>query len=275
MAWTAPRTWVPTELVTAALLNAHLRDNLLDLDARVTTAGSAGIAKTLLDAVGDIVYASANDTPARLPIGAAGRILAAVGGIPSWIPPRVEVVTTLPVSPANGETVLLRAGAATPYDFVLLTYDSTFGKWVSTPVQVASMSGETSGSATISSSFDDNASVKIAGRPFPWKVFDTAGLKPQGKLIVDAEGNSPQWAQARILYGRANIGDAGIINYSGGTIINGGASARKLIQSNWEDAVLGATPMDIAVYSINLGTTNAALPALFRHAVAWMRWVSK
>jgi hypothetical protein len=28
MAWTTPRTWVAGELVTAALLNAHLRDNL-------------------------------------------------------------------------------------------------------------------------------------------------------------------------------------------------------------------------------------------------------
>lgn len=28
MAWTSPRTWVAGELVTAALLNAHLRDNL-------------------------------------------------------------------------------------------------------------------------------------------------------------------------------------------------------------------------------------------------------
>ena len=28
MAWTAPRTWVATEVVTAALLNTHVRDNL-------------------------------------------------------------------------------------------------------------------------------------------------------------------------------------------------------------------------------------------------------
>ncbi len=28
MAWTAPRTWVAGEVVTAALLNTHVRDNL-------------------------------------------------------------------------------------------------------------------------------------------------------------------------------------------------------------------------------------------------------
>lgn len=31
MAWTAPRTWVAGEIVTAALMNTHLRDNLNDL----------------------------------------------------------------------------------------------------------------------------------------------------------------------------------------------------------------------------------------------------
>lgn len=31
MAWTAPRTWVAGETVTAAIMNTHVRDNLLDL----------------------------------------------------------------------------------------------------------------------------------------------------------------------------------------------------------------------------------------------------
>jgi hypothetical protein len=31
MAWTAPRTWVTAELVTAALMNTHVRDNLKEL----------------------------------------------------------------------------------------------------------------------------------------------------------------------------------------------------------------------------------------------------
>ena len=36
MSWTAPRTWVTGEIVTAALLNTHLRDNLIDLDRRTS-----------------------------------------------------------------------------------------------------------------------------------------------------------------------------------------------------------------------------------------------
>jgi hypothetical protein len=33
MTWTSPRTWVTSEVLTAALLNTHLRDNLLELNS--------------------------------------------------------------------------------------------------------------------------------------------------------------------------------------------------------------------------------------------------
>ena len=45
MAWTTPRTWVPAELVTAALLNAHVRDNL---NLVKTQMDDEGALKTLL-----------------------------------------------------------------------------------------------------------------------------------------------------------------------------------------------------------------------------------
>lgn len=32
MAWTSPRTWIAGEVLSASLLNTHLRDNLLDLN---------------------------------------------------------------------------------------------------------------------------------------------------------------------------------------------------------------------------------------------------
>lgn len=54
MSWTAPRTWVANEVVTAAIMNTHVRDNLLaTVPALVTTAG-------------DSVYATAANTLARL-----------------------------------------------------------------------------------------------------------------------------------------------------------------------------------------------------------------
>mgnify|MGYP001391287001 CR=1 FL=1 len=57
MAWTAPRTWVSGELVTAALFNTHLRDDLLSLET-----GRLAIASQAAD---DIPYASSSTQLAR------------------------------------------------------------------------------------------------------------------------------------------------------------------------------------------------------------------
>lgn len=43
MAFTVPRTWTVSEIVTAAMMNTDVRDNIGDLDAR-TTLQSAGVA---------------------------------------------------------------------------------------------------------------------------------------------------------------------------------------------------------------------------------------
>jgi hypothetical protein len=52
MTWTTPKTWVASEFVDASEMNTHVRDNLSDLQTRLTgagtsftliTAGSAGI----------------------------------------------------------------------------------------------------------------------------------------------------------------------------------------------------------------------------------------
>ena len=66
MAWTAPRTWVTGETVTAALMNAQVKDNFLETSAAtVTTAG-------------DIPYAdAANSMGSRLAHAGASRLLVA------------------------------------------------------------------------------------------------------------------------------------------------------------------------------------------------------
>ena len=62
MAWTAPRTWAAGEVVTAALLNTHVRDDLLETaPAKVTTKG-------------DLVAATGANALARLGVGADGQI---------------------------------------------------------------------------------------------------------------------------------------------------------------------------------------------------------
>ena len=47
----------------------------------------SGIKESLLDAAGDILYASADNTPARLGIGTTGQNLVVASGVPSWATP--------------------------------------------------------------------------------------------------------------------------------------------------------------------------------------------
>lgn len=73
MAWTTPRTWVTGEIVTAALMNTHVRDNLLETSAATATTA------------GDLIYADgANSMGSRLAIGAAGTRLVSTGSAPAW-----------------------------------------------------------------------------------------------------------------------------------------------------------------------------------------------
>lgn len=83
MSWTAPRTWVTGEIVTASLLNTHLRDNLLaSAVAQMTTAG-------------DLAYASGANAVSRLAIGSAGSVLTVNGGgtAPQWSAAGVTVTS--------------------------------------------------------------------------------------------------------------------------------------------------------------------------------------
>jgi hypothetical protein len=61
MAWTAPRTYVPGELVTAAMLNTHVRDNLLYLKT-----ATDGFSLSAAWPVGSIFTATVSTNPATL-----------------------------------------------------------------------------------------------------------------------------------------------------------------------------------------------------------------
>lgn len=97
-----------------------------------------------LTATGDLLYASAANTPARLPVGSTGQVLTVAGGVPSWAAASgLSVATTvggLPGSPAAGAQGLIRAGS-TPFDFIGLVWDATYGHWVSPAFPVVSAQG--------------------------------------------------------------------------------------------------------------------------------------
>ena len=68
MAWTTPRTWTTGEIVTAAYMNTHIRDNLLETaPAKVTTTG-------------DLIVGNGSNALKRLGIGSAYSVLSVNAG---------------------------------------------------------------------------------------------------------------------------------------------------------------------------------------------------
>jgi hypothetical protein len=99
MAFPNPRkTWVTGELITAAIMNAEVRDALDETyPAKVTTAG-------------DLAYATAARTLARLGIGSAGQFLRVNSGAtaPEWA---TEGLLFAQTSVAGGDTIANTASA--------------------------------------------------------------------------------------------------------------------------------------------------------------------
>jgi len=72
MAWTTPRCWTTGEVVTAAIMTTHVKNNFdVTAPAVLTTAG-------------DILYASGSNAPARLAKGSNGNILHQASCVPAW-----------------------------------------------------------------------------------------------------------------------------------------------------------------------------------------------
>jgi hypothetical protein len=89
----------------------------------IQTQVDAKTAKSTLTTTGDIYYASAANTPARLAIGSTSNVLTVAGGIPSW---------AAPAGGGGGMTFIQRstfsnvAGTSTTFDGVFTTSYETY-----------------------------------------------------------------------------------------------------------------------------------------------------
>ena len=94
------------------------------VSSAIQTQLDAKTAKSTLTTTGDIYYASAANTPARLGIGSTDQVLKVTGGIPAW---------ATPAASASGLTLIQRstfsnvAGTSTTFDGV---FTSTYTNYV-------------------------------------------------------------------------------------------------------------------------------------------------
>ena len=151
MAWTAPRTWVTGEHVTAALMNSAIRDNFLETSAAtVTTAG-------------DIAFAdAANSMGSRVGIGAANTHLVSTGSAPVWRGIATDVDAAAKTST---DTVYTSLGAgewlfASEIEVTVTTGTEALVLWK------ARLSNDTAGSSTFLSYGVSGATTVAAGDTF-------------------------------------------------------------------------------------------------------------
>ncbi len=146
MAWTAPKTWVTSEVVTAAQMNAHVRDNMLETStATATTAG-------------DLVYADGNKSMgSRLAIGAGGTFMASTGTAPVWRVPATDVDTVSGTTTSGTYqplSVFAGGGFATEIEVTCTTGTTALVLWKgklsnSTAGELTLMSYAVSGATTV------------------------------------------------------------------------------------------------------------------------------
>ena len=102
-------------------------------DAITTTAANAAyIPKTLTTTTGDIIYASAANTPARLGIGSTSQVLTVSGGVPSWATPSSGAMTKI-----TSATFTAVADTGTTFDGV---FSSTYNNYL---IVISNITGST------------------------------------------------------------------------------------------------------------------------------------
>lgn len=144
----------------------------------------------------------------------------------------IAVVTSLPSTPSNGDTVLLVVGS-NPVDQILLIYDSTYGKWVShqpslcTPVREQSF-------ATTTSAFIPGSVMQIPN----YKAYYNAGLRPQTRIGGRYRNNNSSGqtqVRAVLLTGNPHASGETRRGETNGSTYPTGTNAILTFASHWEE----------------------------------------
>lgn len=124
-------TNTPSGNLAATTVQAALNELQTDVDGR--------IANTLTTTQGDMIYASAANTPARLAIGSAGQVLKSVGGVPTWatFSGGINYLSSNPDAEADtaGWTTFADGASATPVDGTGGSPNSTWTRSTSSPLR--------------------------------------------------------------------------------------------------------------------------------------------
>jgi hypothetical protein len=171
---------------------------------------------------------------------------------------------------AAGEQGLIVAGT-TPYSFLQVSYSNTYSKWVGETSVLASQLDVVT---TASTSFTQVTGAELDTPWIPWRVYNTAGLKPQYRLIAElVNANVSGTTTAALAFRSCDAsGSPGSYTTSATTIAVTGTS-NTLLDSGWID-IPSLTLKDFLDVSVQVKSSDATMNASIAHATIRQRWVS-
>lgn len=204
--------------------------------------------------------------PAPLPTTAAPVVGTTIAGLGSAV---------------DGTIGLLRLGT-TPYTFITVHYDATYGKWVSEESVGSVFHATTDTTVSSGSAFADAmATGAMAGIPQAWRVLDNGGLTPQFRVI----GVFVQAGAGTLTVQPAYRGQDAASTTAGSGVgvttvtATSTQTADVALDTGWGDIVAGYTVKDFITASLmtkQSGANNVKISgasSLGLGTVVRMRWV--
>jgi hypothetical protein len=172
---------------------------------------------------------------------------------------------------AHGRICMIRAGAS-PYDFIQVTYDQNYDKWVSSPTTICKQINPGAGETTTSASYVDSTTTTPS--TLPWRTFSDAGLTMQFRLMsVMLVSSGAQTGTLTIQFTPfANGGAAGTAVNSAAHEITTQSTTAVIKDSGWQ-TISGVTVDDILLAEVEKKVTGGAT-LTFAGATIQMRFVS-
>lgn len=211
------------------------------------------------------------------------RVRAAIGGGNASNASGFSIGTSIssldPVS--NGKTGMMRVGSD-PHSFVVLVYDSTYGKWVSAEVPVWRTIGLIGGAAfsvAQGAGYADPGIDKKAGDIVRWSEFDLAGLTMQMRWeagISSSANDGTIYGSAFYKAANENGAWSADVQVTGSEWVSGtppGLTGGEQIRSGgWAD-VPGAAA-DFLIPTLKVKKVGGTGQAYLTQGSVWMRWVA-
>lgn len=172
-------------------------------------------------------------------------------------------------TPSDGAIGRIRAGSS-PYDFLTVIYDSTYGHWVSEE-RIGKMT-TAAGTSTTSGSFANYLAAAQTMAIFPQRVFINAGLTLQLRAfaLCNVSGGGITGTFSPIITG-FDVGGADSTTLAGGTLqVTQTSATRSGIDSGWT-SVTPSTTTDLMDFGFLFKTSGGTFSIL--HAGLLFRWI--